>query len=55
MDANHNRLRISVRLKDNWVLKIPLLKADKKYDRIIILLIFIPKIIFDFFDSVIKK
>ena len=60
MDASHNRLRTPVRLEDNWVLKIPLLKAEKKYDRSsnlsFILLIFIPKInIFDYFDSVIKK
>ena len=59
MDANHNRLRTPVRLEDNWVLKIPLLKAEKKYDRSsnlsFILLIFIPKINFLTFLTQLSK
>ena len=59
MDANHNPLRTPVRLEDNWVLKIPLLKAAKKYDRSsnlsFILLIFIPKINFLTFLTQLSK
>ena len=45
MDTNYNRLRTPVRLEDNKVLKIPVLKAETKYNRSsnleVILLLFI--------------
>ena len=58
VDANHNRLRTPVRLDDKWVLKIPLLKGENKYDRSKIWTLFshylFPKSIFEL-NSVIKN